>query len=243
MAKLFGLLLCCFLFFGSALAQDVTVTAHAVADGKNHADPANAQEVVFWLTPLGHAAPRHPVPAQHPKLTQHNKTFEPHLLVIPVGSIVDFPNRDPFFHNVFSLFEGKRFDLGLYEGGTTREVHFDKPGISYIFCNIHAQMSAVVIAMDTPYYGISNAKGRVEIAGVPPGDYKLEVWYQESSQPQLKALSHHVTISANDSNLGTFHLAPPKTLVVHKNKYGQDYEGPPANSPGYENQLLPQTTN
>lgn len=243
MARRLGLFICCFLFCAAAVAQNITVTAHAVVDGKNHADPANAQDVVFWLTPIGHAAPHPPIPAQHPKLMQHNKTFEPHLLIIPVGSVVDFPNRDPYFHNVFSLFEGKRFDLGLYEGGSTREVHFDKPGISYIFCNIHAQMSAVVIAMDTPYYGASNAKGRVEIADVPPGNYKLQVWYQESSQPQLKALSHQVTISADDSNLGTFHLTAAKTIVVHKNKYGQDYEAPPSNNPAYENQYQPQAPN
>ena len=63
-----------------------------------------------------------------------------------MGAVVQFPNHDPFFHNVFSLFEGKRFDLGLYEAGSSRNVSFDRPGISYIFCNIHAEMSAVVIA-------------------------------------------------------------------------------------------------
>ena len=62
------------------------------------------------------------------------KSYTPHLMVVPTGSTIDFPNLDPFFHNVFSLFEGKRFDLGLYEGGTTRFVQFDKPGISFIFC-------------------------------------------------------------------------------------------------------------
>lgn len=103
-----------------------------------------------------------------PRLVQRNKSFEPHVLVVPVGSVVEFPNQDPFFHNVFSLFEGKRFDLGLYEAGTTRNVVFDKPGISYIFCNIHSEMSAVVIAVGSPYYGISDQRGRVSIPNVPP---------------------------------------------------------------------------
>ena len=98
---------------------------------------------------------------------QRNKSFDPHVLVVPVGSVVAFPNHDPFFHNVFSLFEGKRFDLGLYEAGSTRDVHFDKPGISYIFCNIHPEMSAVVLALDTPYYGVSDPHGQVVIANVP----------------------------------------------------------------------------
>ena len=82
------------------------------------------------------------------------------MLVVPAGSLVEFPNRDPFFHNVFSLFEGKRFDLGLYEAGTTRTVRFDRPGISYIFCNIHPEMSAVIITVSTPLYAIAKEDGR-----------------------------------------------------------------------------------
>ncbi|MGC1978113.1 MAG: hypothetical protein WA671_15440, partial [Candidatus Sulfotelmatobacter sp.] len=104
----------------------------------------DASKVVVWLTPLG-TTPA-PLPLQQrsqiPQLVQKDKSFHPSLLVIPAGGQVEFPNQDPFFHNVFSLFDGKRFDLGLYESGTTQFVKFDKPGISFIFCNIHAQMSA-----------------------------------------------------------------------------------------------------
>ena len=115
---------------------------------------------MVWLSPIGSHTPNRPFPKRTLRLTQHNKSFEPHLLVVPVGAVVQFPNRDPFFHNVFSLFEGKRFDLGLYEAGTTRNVSFDRPGVSYIFCNIHAEMSAVVIALDTPYFGVSSRPRR-----------------------------------------------------------------------------------
>ena len=87
---------------------------------------------------------------------QKDKTFTPHLLVIPTGSTVDFPNLDPFFHNVFSEFNGKRFDLGLYESGSSRTVHFDHDGVSYIFCNIHPEMSAVIVTLSTPYFGVSD---------------------------------------------------------------------------------------
>lgn len=235
MGRTFGIFACWFLLCAVAAAQNVTVTAHVVLDGKHRSDPAPAESAVFWLTPLGHAAARPQIPSQHPRLTQHNKTFEPHLLIVPVGSVVDFPNHDPFFHNVFSLFEGKRFDLGLYEGGSTREIRFDKPGISYIFCNIHAQMSAIIISLDTPYFGVSNAKGKLEIADVPAGDYKLHVWYEASSQPQLDALSHQITISSNHSNLGMFHLTAAKVVASHKNKYGRDYEPPSPSAPGYQN--------
>ena len=134
-------------------------------------------------------------PTQKPRLVQRNKSFEPHVLVVPVGSVVAFPNHDPFFHNVFSLFEGKRFDLGLYEAGSTRDVHFDKPGISYIFCNIHPEMSAVVVALDTPYYGISDSRGQVVIANVPSGKYTLRVWYESALPETLKAMTREVTVS------------------------------------------------
>ncbi len=133
-------------------AQEVTLSARIkVVDTEYKASSSHAQNVVVWLTPIGARAPAMSFSKQPLRLTQHNKSFEPHVLVVPVGSVVQFPNRDPFFHNVFSLFEGKRFDLGLYEAGSTRNVSFDRPGISYIFCNIHAEMSAVVIALDTCY--------------------------------------------------------------------------------------------
>jgi plastocyanin len=98
-------------------------------------------------------------------LLQKNKMFTPHLLVVPVGSSVAFPNADPFFHNVFSLFDGRRFDLGLYEAGSTRSVVFSREGVSYIFCDIHSEMSAVVIALATPYYGFADSQRCVSHEG------------------------------------------------------------------------------
>jgi plastocyanin len=149
--------------WASVCAQEVTVTARVLlldpaAQGKS-TDNSNA---VIWLTPLaGSTALRVDVPEASPhrfRLVQKNKRFTPHILVIPAGSLVEFPNLDPFFHNVFSLFDGKRFDLGLYEAGSTRTVRFNAAGISYIFCNIHPEMNAVVIALKTPYYGVSTAR-------------------------------------------------------------------------------------
>src|ERR1700726_3866509 len=148
-------------------AQEVTLSTRIqVIENDRNLESPHAENVVVWLTPIGAQPITKFVPKQPMRLTQHNKSFEPHLLVVPVGAMVQFPNRDPFFHNVFSLFEGKRFDLGLYEAGTTRNVSFDRPGISFIFCNIHAEMSAIVIALDTPYYGISNRKGEIVIPQV-----------------------------------------------------------------------------
>ena len=168
-----------------------------------------------------------------PKLVQKDKSFHPPLVVIPVGGKVEFPNRDPFFHNVFSLFEGKRFDLGLYESGTTRFVQFDKPGISFIFCNIHAEMSATVIALATPYYAISNPRGEITFPEVPPGRYEVQVFHASVAPDVLRSVQREVTITSADSSLGTFSLAETDTLSAHKNKYGRDYDRPDPNSPAY----------
>jgi len=194
----------------------------------------DASKAVVWLTPLGVTAePLRQNDSKIPQLVQKNKSFQPSLLVIPVGGKVEFPNHDPFFHNVFSLFEGKRFDLGLYESGTTRFVQFDKPGISFIFCNIHAQMSAVVIALATPYYAISDARGEISIPDVPPGRYAVQVFHSSVAPDALRALNREITVAPGDSSLGTFTLTETDVTLTHKNKYGRDYDRPEPDSPAY----------
>lgn len=216
-------------------AQDVTLTARV--ELVNAGKPARTHEsgnVVVWLTPSGTVNPAALHPAQRPRLVQRNKSFEPHVQVVPVGSVVAFPNHDPFFHNVFSLFEGKRFDLGLYEAGSTRDVHFDKPGISYIFCNIHPEMSAVVLVLDTPYFGISDQHGQVVIANVPAGKYTLRVWYESTLPETLKLMTREVTVSEDSSTLGVLRLAEANMPSAHKNLYGRDYDTPTPATPAYD---------
>ncbi|HUA13832.1 MAG TPA: carboxypeptidase regulatory-like domain-containing protein [Verrucomicrobiae bacterium] len=194
----------------------------------------DASKAVIWLTPIGTAVkPPHQNPAEIPQLVQKDKAFHPSLLVIPVGGKVEFPNHDPFFHNVFSLFDGKRFDLGLYESGSTRFVQFDRPGISFIFCNIHSQMSAVVIALTTPYYAISNARGDFSFGGVPPGRYQMQIFHSLVPPETLQALNGEITISAGDTTIGSFRLATSELVMAHKNKYGRDYDRPEPDSPAY----------
>jgi len=194
----------------------------------------DASKAVIWLTPVGiPVQPRSQQSSEIPQLVQRNKSFHPSLLVIPVGGKVEFPNRDPFFHNVFSLYDGKRFDLGLYESGTTRFVQFDKPGISYIFCNIHAEMSAVVIALETPYYAISDARGDISFPDVPPGRYELRVFHSGVSTEDLHAMDREITVSLGETTIGTFTLSESDVLLAHKNKYGRDYDRPGPDSPAY----------
>jgi|SRR5215469_642722 len=231
-----------FLFFlllsGSSNAQQNMVTARVEIRRKPVANPereANASsdfsEVVVWLEPVEHSgeAVVSAEPSQkRPQLVQKNKSFQPHLLVVPLGSVVDFPNRDPFFHNVFSLFDGKRFDLGLYESGATNSVRFDRAGVSYLFCNIHPEMSAVVVAIDTPYVGVSDRSGKVSIINVPDGKYRLHVWYERGLPEEMKSLVKTISISRTTTDAGIIIISEnPSFSLAHKNKYGQDYAPPP----------------
>jgi plastocyanin len=217
----------------AASAQQTLLKAHAdlTRNGHRAKDESN---VVVWLTPVGASVD---LPTQKasdiPKLVQKNKSFHPALLVIPVGGKVEFPNHDPFFHNVFSLFEGKRFDLGLYESGTTRFVQFDKPGISFIFCNIHAEMSAVVITLASPYYAISDSRGELSFPPIPPGRYQLQVFHSSVAPEALRALGREITVGPSDTTLGGFSLTESDGELAHKNKYGRDYDRPEPDSPAY----------
>jgi plastocyanin len=218
-------------------AQGASVTARVAWEEGGRTRAHDAGNVVLWLTPIESSSESTAPPAQTSprlRLVQKNKSFEPHVLVVPVGSLVEFPNRDPFFHNVFSLFEGKRFDLGLYEAGSTRDVHFDKPGVSYIFCNIHPEMSAVVIAVETPYYATSDARGEITIRDVPAGRYTLRVWYEAALAETLKSMTREITVSEDDVALGALRLVSVKVAQSHKNKYGREYDPPTPDSPAYQ---------
>lgn len=184
---------------------------------------------VVWLEPLGNTPALPFTPQGHYTLLQKNRTFMPHLQVVPIGSVVQFPNADPFFHNVFSLYDGKRFDLGLYEAGSTKSVTFSRPGVSYIFCNIHPEMSAVVISLPSPLYAIADAGNNLTIHNIPPGDYVMHLWVEGALPPALQGLSHEVKIAPGMNDLGTRSVAIA-TNATHTNKFGGTYDRQPATS-------------
>lgn len=192
--------------------------------GKKHMPPA-----VIWLKPLDKQELSFP-PHGRFTLVQKNRMFSPHLLIVPVGSVVLFPNADPFFHDVFSLFDGKRFDLGLYEAGSTKEVTFSREGLSYIFCNIHPEMSAVVIALATPLYAVDDADGNFQIHDAPPGEYEMNVWVEGEAQPALNRLARQVHIAAGTNHLADIVTSAPARFSPHDNKFGQPYTTDPKTS-------------
>ena len=118
---------------------------------------------------------REPVRA---RMDQRNETFLPHVLTIDAGTLVDFPNNDATYHNVFSISKTNKFDLGRYARGKSKSVRFAQPGVVRIFCDIHSHMSAFVLVFTHPYYAKAEVDGRYRIDNVPPGTYTVSAWHE-----------------------------------------------------------------
>lgn len=131
---------------------------------------------------------------ERPRLMQRDTSFRPPVLVVPVGTAVEFPNGDPFFHNVFSYSAAKRFDLGRYPRGESRTVVFDRAGIVKVYCEIHQWMRSAVLVVENPFHAQVDADGSFAIAGVPPGRYRLAVWDFDRGQRVVE-----VTVPAQGS--------------------------------------------
>lgn len=223
MKPLFVLLLATRLLPGESVTASGSVSIQGAVRAKS-----GHKGAVIWLKPAGGAMTAAP---RHERILQRQKRFEPHLLVVPVGSVVDFPNFDPFFHNVFSLFDGKKFDLGLYEAGASRSVTFSRTGFCFVFCNIHPEMSAVVVVVDSPYYAVSGPDGEFRIPQVPAGKYVLSVWHERAKPENAAEYPREVRVSHEGASLGTIRLMDAGPLLApHKNKYGRDYD--PASAAG-----------
>jgi plastocyanin len=110
------------------------------------------------------------------RLDQRNETFVPFVLAITVGTVVDFPNNDLTYHNVFSLSKVRRFDLGRYPKGQSKSVRFDRPGIVRVFCDIHSHMNAFILVFSHRFFAVTDAEGRYRLPAVPPGSYTVMAW-------------------------------------------------------------------
>lgn len=220
------------LLIGTLVLSAQVSTAQAGATSNIHMRLAfskhlsrNLPASVVWLMPVLPTPASTWAPMQHYTLVQKNREFKPHLLVVPVGSVVAFPNKDPFFHNVFSLFDGKRFDLGLYEAGSTKSVTFSREGVSYIFCNIHPEMSAVVLTLSTSLFSVGDSSGAFQIAKVPEGNYEMHIWIEGVTQPVLDRMVRRVHVGSDSADLGVIE-APAMLLksAPHTNMFGQPYD-------------------
>jgi plastocyanin len=150
--------------------------------GPSLADAGTRRAVVYFESaPRGAFEERESARAT---LDQRDETFVPHVLAITVGTVVDFPNNDRTYHNVFSLSKAQRFDLGRYATGRSKAVRFDRPGIVRVFCDIHSHMNAFILVFNHRFFAVTDPQGRYEISGVPPGTYTLSAWYEGSVRDQ-----------------------------------------------------------
>jgi plastocyanin len=171
--------------------------------------------VIVYAEPVDAPAPRRP---GRFTLTQRQKTFMPPVLAVPVGSTVTFPNEDVIFHNVFSLSGPEPFDLGLYRAGASRARVFNLPGAYRVFCNIHPQMTALIVVVPTPYVALAAPGGRY-VLDLPPGRYRLTVLSAKAAPVTTELQS---AAGASEAPLLTLDESQ-WVATPHKNKFGQDY--------------------
>ena len=214
-----------FLLVASACALLSTGLDAAVVTGKvafltRRGQRPVVNETLVWLDALGKTPKR---PTGTFTMTTRSKEFLPHVLAVPTGSTVTFPNEDPIAHNLFSLTPGNTFDLGLYRRGAGKAQKFENPGVVNVYCNVHPNMSAVVHVMSTPYYAFADASGNYSF-DVPPGKYRLSAWNEQGGsavadidvKPDGKVGGATLlTIDGRNARSGQ-----------HTNKFGQPYRAP-----------------
>lgn len=171
----------------AAATLDVTVTGE---DGRPLAEAA-----VFLESRDAKTVAR---PATGVEISQRDKRFQQRVSIVPVGTQVAFPNRDTVRHHVYSFSPAKTFELKLYTGTPANPVLFDRPGIAVLGCNIHDTMVAWVVVVETPYHGLTDAKGRLQLDNVPPGAYRLRSWHPGLA-PGAPALDQPLQLGAATS--------------------------------------------
>ncbi len=200
--------------FSSAVRSTAAATVTGHVDVKTAAGTSVTSSVVY-AEPLDRAAPLRPVTA---RIVQKEKGFSPQVLVVPVGSTVEFPNLDPIFHNVFSLSPPAPFDLGLYRAGEVKQRTFTQTGGYRVFCNIHPQMTALIVVAPTPYVTMTGADGRYSF-DLPAGIYRVT-----ARSDRAAPVSVEMTVGPGAAAVPELTLDESRYVAsAHKNKFGQDY--------------------
>jgi plastocyanin len=171
--------------------QHTRVRVYAEPGGRAVAPQATdnpIQQVVIYLEGASAETGENPAGAA---MRQHNERFVPHVLAVPAGSTVEFPNDDPIFHSVFSLSRAKSFDLGRYPQGESKRVTFARPGVVPVFCHIHADMSGFIVVLANRFFTIPDSAGHFVIAGIPSGEYRLTAWHE-----RIRPISRMVQVEA-----------------------------------------------
>lgn len=182
------------------------------ADNKQARDVGQA---VVWLE----SATAHAVTPDTVSVLMSDKEFRPRVVVVPVGSVISFPNDDPFNHNVFSRAPEATFDLGLYGRGHERPQRFDEPGVVRVYCNVHPRMISFVIVRGNGWYTQPSADGAFSISGVPPGSYTLHAWHERA-----EIVRQPVAVTAQGMTGLALELdARGYEWIQHADKHGRPY--------------------
>jgi len=186
--------------------------------GGGPARGSDVRQAVVYFEPAAGAKPR-PREAPYP-MTTRDKEFVPRVLAVPAGSRVQFANEDPILHNVFSVSNGKPFDLGFLRKGPGREKQFDAPGVVRVYCNVHQSMVGYLLVLDTPYFTSPAADGSFALTNLPKGPGRLTVWH-EQTDPWTAAATPSVPASAGPiaARIEVTHPQVPS----HLDKNGRSY--------------------
>lgn len=183
--------------------------------GERTTDIANT---VIYLVPAEGASAD--VKAADQSIAMQERTFTPRVRVVTPGSRVDFPNQDPFSHNIFSTTRGAVFDLGLYPSGKSKGYTFRRAGVYPVYCNIHPRMTAFVAVVPSPWFALADAEGRFVIERVPAGRYQLHVWHERA-----KEVAEPIEVAAGGRPFTDVTLdARGFRFEQHRNKFGREYD-------------------
>ena len=171
--------------------------------------------VVVFLEQPGERASARPRPAS---ISQRGRRFDPAVLVIERGTTVSFPNDDVVFHNVFSLSRGNAFDLGTYAKGRQEQRTFESAGLVKVHCNIHSDMAAHILVLESAHHAVSDDEGRWLITNVPPGTYTLRVWHALAKEQRRS-----IQVDADQLLEVPLEIRESKTRLQHPNKHGRRY--------------------
>ena len=215
-----------FLLIAAAASVVATAVSAATVNGKvmfmtRRGQNPVVNETLVWLEPAGKTWKKPPAAFT---MTTRSKTFLPHVLAVPAGSTVNFPNEDPIAHNLFSLTPGNTFDLGLYRRGAGKAHKFDAPGTVNVYCNVHPNMSAIVHVMSTPFYGFADPNGNYSF-DVPAGRYRLVAWNEQGGVSAPSDIEVKADGTVGGATLLTIDGRNFR-VSQHKNKFGQTYRPP-----------------
>jgi plastocyanin len=204
------------LFSSTAFAAELSTRVELVRPGGRATvrDASPREVVVVWQPRKTGALAR----SSNYHIATRNKQFDPPHLVVPRGSVVRFPNADPILHNVFSVSPGNAFDVGLYGQGEGESARFDEAGLVRIFCNVHREMFAYILVIDSTHSSSPSADGALRMQGLPEGPGSLIVWHARAEMQTIELASPAQAPKTIQLEIER------RQIPAHFNKFGKPYE-------------------